>query len=100
VMKASKGPTLCVCCRCAYCQVSYDVIGKVETLAEDFAFISDRTDMGRDARSDLWRTSYVSRIDREKIAAYFSTLPKELKARLDDLYKLDFELFDYSRQDY
>ncbi len=90
--------------RCAYCDISYDFLGKMETFQEDLEYLS------RVARLPSWSTS-VDHVrlnpsrpgatsSQERTLKYFSTLTERQKERLAQFYALDFEAFDYDPEPY
>ena len=94
--------------RCLYCDIPYDVIGKMESFNEDVKYIVVKQQL--DGLIPLDSTvqrmkSFGSRGDKfedGKISAlsYFSSLTKLQIKRLYEVYKFDLELFDYNIDDY
>ena len=101
--------------RCAYCDVDYDVIGKVETYADDLRYIAVSAAMddllralpaaaGTDERSagagggggKIARLNSKSRVLSNRTAKYFGELDSLRRERVYRLFRFDFELFGYS----
>ena len=83
--------------------MKYDVIGFLETYDEDFRYIAQklnltslltRADKKKNKKSD----SKQSQSDR--IKEYFSLLKKEVRQRLYQLYRIDFEMFGFDATSY
>ena len=87
--------------RCGYCDVNYDVIGKMETFAQDFNYIKSLRNLtsfpgGPETVPKYHSNTDTNKPDQERrILGYFVGLPKRLKMQLEDMYRLDFELFGY-----
>ncbi len=97
-------------CRCAYCDVPYDVIGKLESFDEDFRLIvrdaglEDALSMGSDVRlNELTkkdRDQEGRKKEHERTVRYLQQLDFVRRARIYELYRMDFEMFGYSANDY
>ena len=87
--------------RCDVCNLNYDIIGKMETFTKDSNYILENTGMNA-SKINVEEKVHVSSGDpTEKLAKdLFSKLPKELIEQLYELYKIDFEMFDYKYKDY
>jgi len=86
---------------CTPCSVRYDAVAKFETLREDQEYILRRS--GVDHVIDIeakWRHLTKGKPTRAVADSYFSTLTREQAQKLYWKYKLDFELFDYSPEEY
>ncbi|KOC66265.1 Carbohydrate sulfotransferase 11 [Habropoda laboriosa] len=81
---------------CAPCVVDYDIIGKVETLWRDQIYTIHKLGLQKVIKP-RWRHgggySNTSKI-------YFSQLNRDMVEKMYEKFKLDFELFDYSPDDY
>ncbi|KZS20501.1 Uncharacterized protein APZ42_012878 [Daphnia magna] len=85
---------------CSPCSVPYHVIGKLETGAEDFQYIWDKTGLGTQVPVPWINRNTApskSKIALEK--KHYSSLPRELIMRFYHAFRMDFELFDYSIND-
>ncbi|XP_046449110.1 uncharacterized protein LOC124197625 [Daphnia pulex] len=85
---------------CSPCSVPYHVIGKLETAADDFQYIWEKTGLGKQVPVPWMNRKTVpskSKIALEK--KYYSSLPRDLILRFYDAFRMDFELFDYSIND-
>ncbi|KAL2747196.1 carbohydrate sulfotransferase 11-like isoform X1 [Vespula maculifrons] len=81
---------------CTPCLVKYDIIAKVETLSRDQIYALNK--LGLDKRiKPTWRhgSGYTN-----ASSIYFKQLSRKMVERLYEKYRLDFELFDYSAEDY
>uniref|UniRef100_A0A0K2UGE8 Carbohydrate sulfotransferase n=1 Tax=Lepeophtheirus salmonis TaxID=72036 RepID=A0A0K2UGE8_LEPSM len=82
---------------CLPCHMDYDFIGKYENIARDSDFILQnilKTDLRLPqikSQSPIGRTAILT-------PQYMSNLSQEAQKNLFELYKKDFELFDYSLQ--
>ena len=88
---------------CDFCGVKFDVIGFMETYDADFRFIAQKLNLTSllthaDKRMNKKSDSKLSQSDR--INKYFSLLEKEVRQRLYQLYKMDFEMFGFDATSY
>ncbi|CAD1474255.1 unnamed protein product, partial [Heterotrigona itama] len=81
---------------CTPCLLDYDIIAKVETLWQDQIYTIRKLHL-QDTIEPRWRHSGGYE-NPSKI--YFGQLNKDLIQKLYEKFKLDFELFDYSPDDY
>ncbi|KAK1117026.1 hypothetical protein K0M31_017074 [Melipona bicolor] len=81
---------------CTPCLVDYDIIAKVETLWQDQIYTIHKLHL-QDTIKPKWRHS--SGYENASMI-YFGQLSKDLIQKLYEKFKLDFELFDYSPDDY
>ncbi|XP_067121617.1 carbohydrate sulfotransferase 11-like isoform X2 [Centruroides vittatus] len=79
--------------RCEPCLVQYDFIGKLESAQEDFWQVSRKLDID-------YLPFKVKKEDRFTNRNYFYNLTAEELSKLYSLYKLDFELFDYTIEEF
>ena len=79
--------------KCQICGYNYNVIGKMETFYEDSEFIFEKFGFN----ASLYEMGNVSAGPStiEFARNLFSKLPKSLTLELYEMYRLDFELFDY-----
>ncbi|KAI9563073.1 hypothetical protein GHT06_010530 [Daphnia sinensis] len=85
---------------CTPCSVPYHVIGKLETAADDFQYIWDKTGLGTQVPVPWMNRNTAP--SKAKIALekkHYSSLPRELIMRFYNAFRMDFELFDYSIND-
>ena len=94
--------------QCLYCDVDFDVIGKLEEFDDDVAYIAVKRNLTEHLRllnhvqqpKDQWTHKQTqekgdgSRI--EKRDNYMSQLSPEMVQDLYELYKIDFEMFSYN----
>ena len=87
--------------RCAYCDVRYDVVGRIETFPEDLRYILAKTGNDAAIRGDeRYNGEARSETAEERIAKYFKQLDKGLRRRLYKVYRPDFEMFGYSGKEF
>ena len=82
---------------CRYCDVEYDVIGRMETFNEDLRYIVMKKNLHEVLPLEelsLFMNSANS-ISTKTAKDYFSQISKEQIAKLYEYYNLDFELFGY-----
>lgn len=97
---------------CTPCLLKYEIIGKVESMLEDQLFIIHSANI-ENVIMPQWRhkTDFLSpsKINyggrggknvSEMAKIYFSQLSKQEIDKLYEVYKFDFELFDYSPREY
>ena len=83
--------------------MKYDVIGFLETYDEDFRYIAQKLNLTSllthaDKKDNQKSDSRQSQSDR--IKEYFSLLEKEVRQRLYQLYRIDFEMFGFDATSY
>ena len=86
--------------RCLYCDIPYDVVGKVETFTEDVRFIvavKNLTHLIPDSVASL--KSHASSKDSKSVK-FFSQLSSDQIQQLYRMYEPDFLLFDYDPNEY
>ncbi|XP_015601183.1 carbohydrate sulfotransferase 11 isoform X2 [Cephus cinctus] len=81
---------------CTPCLVKYDIVAKVETLWRDQIFAIHKLGLQKKIKP-RWRHS-GGHSNASKI--YFNQLSRDTVRRLYEKFKLDFELFDYSHDEY
>ena len=82
---------------CDYCYLDYEVIGKMDTFTNDSNYIMSKTGM-RASIEQEHISSGGSTSDLAKV--YFAKLPNKLIEKLHQLYKIDFEMFNYDHKDF
>ena len=95
--------------RCALCQVPFDFYGHTETMTEDFGHVvrskglqryfqgADDSITSRANPTLFRRRSEDERGLTTRGMRMFSTLTREQRQGIYELYKMDFEIFGYSR---
>ena len=84
---------------CLYCDVDYDVIGKLEDFDEDMAYIAEKLNITEKLgllhhiQHKSPEKAHSSR--RNKRDKYMSQLSQKMVRALYKLYEIDFEMFDY-----
>ena len=87
--------------KCWHCDISYDVIGKLETFSEDVAYIICKNKL--DSILPLQRTlvkKNANNYKNQNISDYFSQLSNTQIQKLYNVYQIDFELFNYDSTNY
>ena len=88
---------------CPYCHINYQVIGKVETFADDVKYIVVKQNLTHLIPVNV--TSLKTHASKEtarksKTITYFQQLTNNQIRSLYQFYKPDFELFDYKANEY
>ncbi|XP_066521165.1 carbohydrate sulfotransferase 11-like [Hoplias malabaricus] len=83
---------------CHPCLISYDVVGKYETLSEDAAYVLRLA--GVDEHVTFPSTAGNARTTGDMAADFFKSISPEYQRKLYDLYSMDFMLFNYSTPAY
>ena len=85
--------------RCSYCDVDFDVIGKLEDFDEDVAYIAKKLNLTEHlgllkyVQHKTWEEEDNSRRGRRE--GYISKLSPEMVQDLYELYEIDFNMFAY-----
>ena len=90
---------------CQLCTQKYDVIGHMDTITEDVEYIFKETGLDHyltDNHFDFpWRNNKHKTTDLEELVKkYFSTITKDEKLKLYDIYRPDFLMFGYDAEKY
>ena len=85
--------------RCFYCDVRYDVIGRMETFSDDLKYIIMKNKLG-DILSEDKKVRTTGGSPKDDALRYFSQLRKEQIRSLYEVYKMDFKLFGYNVDEY
>ncbi|XP_047740130.1 carbohydrate sulfotransferase 11 [Hyalella azteca] len=78
---------------CGVCDLSYKYIIKMETWNEDLRYLLPKFNIGDEVHGNALNSANAS-------YRYFKTLPRPLILQLYEIYKIDFEMFDYSLDEY
>ncbi|XP_015182782.1 PREDICTED: carbohydrate sulfotransferase 11-like [Polistes dominula] len=81
---------------CHPCIVNYNLVSKYETLVEDATEVLERMNV---VSVNFPSKPSSSEPTSKKLDRYYSTLSYKQLRKLEDLYKLDLKLFDYSLED-
>jgi len=83
---------------CTPCHINYTFVGHFETLYWDVHLLAHETDLVQlwDDPTDYFQSSTYLSVSR----SYFSKVKKDVIRRLYKRYKIDFELFGYSPEEY
>ena len=80
--------------RCDLCHWNYDIIGKMETFTSDADYVMSK--IGMKENNLLYRANKSAGNSTADLALeLFAKLPQDLKKQLYELYKIDFEMFEY-----
>uniref|UniRef100_A0A1B0DHX0 Carbohydrate sulfotransferase n=1 Tax=Phlebotomus papatasi TaxID=29031 RepID=A0A1B0DHX0_PHLPP len=81
---------------CTPCQVRFDIIAKFETLEEDQRYIIDKANIGHIV-SPQWKNSGKgNKSTVDLLEDFYKELSENQVKEMYELFKYDFELFDYS----
>lgn len=84
---------------CTPCQLRFDVIAKFETLEEDQMYLIEKAGLGGLIKPQ-WKNPGKGKNTHELIMKYYSQLTKNQIKGLYEMFKFDFELFDYNPAEY
>ena len=83
-----------------YCDVHYDVIGRLEDFNEDVLYISMRQNITEHLQlmSRVENGNPKSKVEsqRQRIEKYMSQLDADMVEELYKVYQVDFEMFEYN----
>ncbi|KAG5678472.1 hypothetical protein PVAND_008142 [Polypedilum vanderplanki] len=85
---------------CTCCQVRFDLILKFETLDEDQRYLIEKAGLAGIIRPEHKNSGKGQKNTKELLMSYYAQLTKSQVKGLYQLYKYDFELFDYSPTEY
>ena len=83
--------------------MKYDAIGFMDTYDEDFRYIAQKlniTTLLSRVKERYNRTPGSKQSQSERIKKYFSLLDKEMRERLYQVYRIDFEMFGFDVNSY
>ena len=79
--------------QCAFCNIDYTAVGRLETLQEDLLYIGQMAGV----ELELISSNPSSGGSTSSLAQkYLSSLDRRTVTRLYQLYRVDFEMFGYS----
>ena len=92
--------------KCSYCDINYDLIGRMETWNDDINYIIRKR--GLENVLPLQKTNishhsskeHIHRSTKEMTKEYFNTLNQKQKEDLYHMFRLDFEMFNYDHKIY
>ena len=83
-----------------YCDVHYDVIGRLEDFNEDVLYISKKQNITEHlqlmSQVENGNQKRRGKSQRQRIEKYMSQLNAEMVKELYKLYQIDFEMFEYN----
>ena len=89
--------------QCSYCDVSYDLIGRLETWNDDINYIIRKRGLEKVLplqKADSSHYHSTNQNTNKMTKFYFSKLSKTQKENLYHMFRLDFELFNYDPKIY
>ena len=81
----------------------YNVIGTFETIKEDVEYIAQESKLDVNITSFPWtnKKNHLTDTSQEPLSVkYFRQIDRDSIRKLYNIYKIDFEMFGYSVQDY
>lgn len=84
---------------CTPCQVKFDVIAKFETLEEDQKYLIEKAGLGNAIKPEH-KNSGKGKNTNELLMSHYAQLTKSQVKGLHHVFKYDFELFDYSPNEF
>ena len=84
---------------CTPCQVKFDVIAKFETLDEDQRYLIERAALENVIKPEH-KNSGKGKNTNEMLISHYAQLTKSQVKGLYEVFKYDFELFDYSPDEF
>ena len=79
---------------CAFCNINYTILSKTETFDKDRSLIMDR--LGLNTGEPFKRLNmHTGKNIGDLTADLFNNISADVKTALQDLYKFDFEMFNY-----
>ncbi|GAB0097159.1 Carbohydrate sulfotransferase [Sergentomyia squamirostris] len=85
---------------CTPCQVHFDVIAKFETLNEDQMYIIEKANISHIISPEWKNPGKGTKNTVDLIYDFYNELSEEQVRELYEVYKHDFELFDYSVKEF
>ena len=81
--------------------MKYDAIGFMETFDEDFRYIAQKLNIATLlSNANERKNSHSKQSQSKRIEEHFSLLDKEVRQRLYQLYRIDFEMFGFDANSY
>ena len=87
---------------CSYCHIHFDVIGQMETFSEDARYIIQKSNLGKKISiDDIDVVKHSTKQNTTTMTkTYFSRLTKNQIQDLYQMYRMDFEMFDFDIKSY
>ena len=89
--------------RCSYCDINYDMIGRMETWNDDFNYIIRKRKLEKYfpvQKTDNRQYHATKQNTTEVTKDLFSNLSKKQKEDLYKMFRIDFEMFNYNPEIY
>lgn len=84
---------------CSPCQVKFDIVAKFETLDEDQRYLIAKANLNNIIKPE-WKNYGKGRNTQDLVTKYYSQLTREQLDGIFEFFRYDFELFDYSSDEY
>ncbi|XP_023320692.1 carbohydrate sulfotransferase 13 [Eurytemora carolleeae] len=83
---------------CSPCQIKYNFIGHFETLYWDIHLLANKTGLSKewDDPQDFFQSSTSTEVEKE----YYSLVDRDIIRKIYSRYRIDFDLFGYSPDEY
>ena len=85
--------------KCSYCDINYDLIGRMETWNDDLNYIIRKRGLEKYISASSNQNPSNVRTE-EMTKEYFDTLSQKQKEDLFHMFRLDFEMFNYDAEKY
>ena len=91
---------------CNFCQIDYNVVGRIEKFEEYLDYIKQSTNLNLSVIHMHPSGAHTiskkkQKLDKKiKVRNYLSTLSSKQRTDLYNMFKIDFELFDYKEEEY
>lgn len=87
--------------QCGVCSSDYQVVIKLETMTEDEQFLAQIANLKEIQNVFEWRNhKKFSKSSKEVLPVYYKSLTKKQILLLYERFKIDFELFGYTVEEY
>ena len=89
--------------RCSYCDINYDMIGRMETWNDDFNYIIRKRKLEKYfpvQKTDNLQYHATKQNTTQVTKDLFSKLSKKQKEDLYEMFRIDFEMFNYNPEIY
>ena len=89
--------------KCSYCDVNYDLIGRMETWNDDLNYIIQKRGLEKVLPFQKLKISHdhpTKQNTSKMTKQYFSKLSKQQKGDLYHMFRIDFEMFNYDPKIY
>ena len=81
---------------CSFCALNYSLVSSMETFGEDYARVSKLLGVEVLEKEKEQHVHTAPASIQNVTAAHFALVPQDVVQRINQVYKLDFEMFDYN----